>query len=89
MKSSSPLLFCLACGWAFAAFHADTGDDHVPAEGSAQMYPALRRAGVQGNELHIYPRGGYGYGLRPSAFSVVTWPARAGAWMLTTGWLQR
>ena len=22
MKSSSPLLFCLACGWAFAAFHA-------------------------------------------------------------------
>ena len=48
-----------------------------------------RRAGVKGNELHIYPKGGHGYGLRPSDHPVVTWPARAGDWMKAMGWLKR
>jgi len=62
-------------------FFAHAGDDRIPAEGSVQMYLALRRAGVKGSELHIYPKGGHGYGLRASDHPVVTWPARAGAWM--------
>ncbi len=70
-------------------FFAHAGDDRIPAEGSVQMYLALRRAGVKGNELHIYPKGGHGYGLRSSEHPVVTWPARAGDWMKAMGWLKR
>ena len=72
-----------------AMIFAHAGDNRIPAEGSAQMDLALRRAGVQGNELHIYPKGGHGYGLCPSDHPVVTWPARAGAWMQAMGWLKR
>ena len=68
-------------------FFAHAGDDRIPAEGSVQMYLALRRAGVKGCELHVYPKGGHGYGLRPSEHPVVTWPARAGAWMKAIGLL--
>ena len=70
-------------------FFAHAGDDRIPAEGSVQMYLALRRAGVKGNELHVYPKGGHGYGLRASDHPVVTWPARAGEWMKAMGWLKR
>ncbi|HAW98824.1 MAG TPA: xylanase [Opitutae bacterium] len=70
-------------------FFAHTGDDHVPAEGSALMYLALEKAGVVGNELHLHPFGGHGYGMRPSANPVSTWPARAGEWMKTMGWLEK
>jgi acetyl esterase/lipase len=69
-------------------FFAHAGDDRIPAEGSVQMYLALRRAGVKGSELHIYPKGGHGYGLRASDHPVVTWPARAGAWMKAIGLLK-
>ncbi len=68
-------------------FFAHAGDDRIPAEGSVQMYLALRRAGVKGSELHLYPKGGHGYGLRPSEHPVVTWPARAGSWMKAIGLL--
>ena len=45
-------------------FFVHTGDDHVPAEGSALAYLALEKAGVVGNELHLFPFGGHGYGMR-------------------------
>ena len=35
-------------------FFVHTGDDHVPAEGSALAYLALEKAGVVGNELHLF-----------------------------------
>jgi len=69
-------------------FFAHAGDDRIPAEGSVQMYLALRRVGVKGSELHVYPKGGHGYGLRASDHPVVTWPARAGAWMKAIGLLE-
>jgi len=69
-------------------FFAHAGDDRIPAEGSVQMYLALRRARVKGSELHVYPKGGHGYGLRASDHPVVTWPARAGAWMKAIGLLE-
>ena len=69
-------------------FFAHAGDDRIPAEGSVEMYLALRRAGVKGSELHVYPKGGHGYGLRPSANPVVTWPKRASAWMNSIGILE-
>ncbi len=68
-------------------FLAHTGDDHVPAEGSALFYLALEGAGVVGSELHLYPFGGHGYGIRGSKNSVSSWPSRARDWMNSMGWL--
>ena len=70
-------------------FFAHTGDDHVPAQGSVLMYLELEKAGVQGNELHVYPFGGHGYGMRSSEHAVVTWPARAQQWIKAMGWLKK
>ena len=71
------------------AFFAHSGDDHVPAEGSALLYLALEQAGVVGNELHLYPFGGHGYGMRKSENFVSTWPIRAQEWMGAMGWLKK
>lgn len=71
------------------AFFAHSGDDHVPAEGSALLYLALEQAGVVGNELHLYPFGGHGYGMRKSENFVSTWPIRAQEWMGAMGWLRK
>lgn len=70
-------------------FFAHTGDDHVPAEGSVHMYLELEKAGVRGSELHVYPFGGHGYGMRSSEHPVVTWPARAQQWIKAMGWLKK
>jgi acetyl esterase/lipase len=56
-----------------------TGDDHVSALNSIAFYLALREHEVPA-EMHIYPRGGHGYGLRESEHAVSTWPARAQRW---------
>jgi len=34
-------------------------------------------------EIHVYPSGGHGYGLRPSEQKVTTWPERAADWLRT------
>ncbi|MBT7650909.1 MAG: alpha/beta hydrolase [Opitutae bacterium] len=68
-------------------FFAHAGDDHVPAEGSILLYLALRKAGVVGNELHVYPDGGHGYGMRESSNQVSSWPTRAKDWMNAMRWL--
>ena len=34
-------------------------------------------SGVNGNELHVYPFGGHGYGMRKTDKPVSNWPARA------------
>jgi acetyl esterase/lipase len=70
-------------------FFAHAGDDHVPAEGSALLYLALKKAGVKGNELHLYPFGGHGYGMKKSNDFVSTWPNRAKDWMDAMGWLKK
>jgi len=61
-------------------FIAMTQDDGVRVEGALFYYLALRTAKVPA-EMHLYPVGGHGYGLRPSANLVSTWPARVGDWM--------
>ena len=69
-------------------FFAHTGDDHVPAEGSILAYLELEKAGVEGNELHVFPFGGHGYGMRKSENPVSTWPKRAELWMKSMGWIE-
>lgn len=67
-------------------FIAITHDDADRAYYAALFYAALKRNGVVG-ELHIYAKGGHGYGLRKSANPVHTWPARCAEWMVSMGLL--
>jgi acetyl esterase/lipase len=55
-------------------------DASVPVENSLLMYAALRKAGVRG-ELHIFARGGHGFGLRSVAGKdVASWPTLVQNW---------
>ena len=65
-------------------FLAQSQDDGVRVETSLFYYLALKNAKVPA-ELHIYPTGGHGYGLRPTKENVTTWPQRAGDWMKALG----
>ncbi len=60
-----------------------TADDAtVPVENGIRMYDALRRAGVR-SELHVFDRGGHGFGLRSiTGMPVAIWPALVENWAL-------
>jgi acetyl esterase/lipase len=66
-------------------FIAMAQDDPVRVE-NALFYSAALKTHHVPFELHIYPSGGHGYGLRPSQDVVTTWPARAADWMRSRGW---
>jgi acetyl esterase/lipase len=69
------------------AFIAMTEDDPVHVESALAYTLALKNAKVP-VELHLYPKGGHGYGLRPSENLVTTWPARAAEWLAASGYLK-
>jgi acetyl esterase/lipase len=68
-------------------FLVQTEDDGVQVECSLFYYLALKNAKVPA-EMHLYPDGGHGYGLRPSAHTVSTWPQRAEQWLRELGVLE-
>jgi acetyl esterase/lipase len=69
-------------------FIAMAADDPVRVENALYYALALRKAKVP-VELHVYPSGGHGYGLRRRAEApVTTWPDRAADWMRGQGWLK-
>jgi acetyl esterase/lipase len=61
-------------------FIAMTEDDPVRVENALFYALALKQAKVP-VELHVYPVGGHGYGLRQAKNVVTTWPDRAAEWM--------
>ena len=61
-------------------------DDADRALFAALYYAELQRHRVSA-ELHIYSKGGHGYGLRPSPNPVSSWPSRLEDWLKTSGWL--
>lgn len=67
-------------------FIAITHDDADRALFAALYYAELQRQRVPA-ELHIYSKGGHGYGLRPSSHPVSSWPSRLADWLQTDGWL--
>ena len=69
-------------------FLAMAQDDPVRVENALFYAAALRKAQVP-FELHVYPTGGHGYGLRSSKDFVTTWPQRVADWMRSGGWLPR
>jgi acetyl esterase/lipase len=61
-------------------------DDPVHVENIIGYAMALEEAKVP-MEMHLYPTGGHGYGLRPTKDYVTTWPQRAADWMRGRGLL--
>lgn len=60
--------------------HAED-DKAVPVENSIEFYLACLKSGVPA-EMHLYPNGGHGFGLRTAKFgSLITWPDACKAWL--------
>lgn len=61
-----------------------TDDDRtVPPINSTLFYEALKRNGVKGCSLHIYPEGGHGGGFHPSRAYRTVWRADVLDWLAT------
>jgi len=69
------------------AFIVMTQDDGLKVETAVTYALALKGVKVP-MELHLYPTGGHGYGMRPSAHNVTHWPQRCAEWLSTQGWLK-
>jgi acetyl esterase/lipase len=69
-------------------FLAMAQDDPVRVENVIHYFVGLKQARVP-SELHVYPTGGHGYGLRGTEQLVTTWPERAAGWMRSRGLLKR
>jgi len=62
------------------AFIVQTQDDKRLVPSSLAYYKGLSRADVAA-ELHLFPTGGHGYGMRPSVYPVSEWPKLCETWM--------
>ena len=65
--------------------HAD--DDGWPSSASALLYLEYKKLGIP-SELHIYAKGGHGFGMRQSGGPVNDWPNRVIEWMGSMGYLK-
>ena len=68
-------------------FFAHAFNDGVTCESSVRLFLELKKSGVP-SELHVYSTGGHGFGLRPSADAVSTWPKRCEEWLASRGLLK-
>lgn len=69
------------------AFLVHAGDDEgVKVANSIRFYQALKKNGVPA-ELHIYPKGGHGFGLK-NPTTPDLWMERCINWMAGNGWLK-
>jgi len=60
-------------------------DAAVPVENSLLMFDALRKAGVR-SELHVFDRGGHGFGMRAiDGLHVSAWPMLVESWASNRG----
>jgi len=68
-------------------FLVQAEDDPVHVENSLFYYLALKQSKVPA-EMHLFAKGGHGYGLRESEKAVISWPKRAEEWMRKLGVLE-
>ena len=61
-------------------------DDPWPASGSALLYLEYKKLNLP-CELHIYAKGGHGFGMRKSGGPVNDWPNRVAEWMKSMGYI--
>lgn len=65
-------------------FLVQAEDDGVRVENSMVYYLALKNAKVPA-EMHLFAKGGHGYGLRPTELPVTHWPKLAETWLRGLG----
>ena len=68
-------------------FLAVTADDSGRGTHAALLFIELQKAGVPA-EIHVYTKGGHGYGIRESDRPVSTWHHRLGDWLKDMGFLK-
>lgn len=69
-------------------FIAVTQDDQaVPAPESLNIFSRWSAAGLPA-ELHVYEKGGHGFGMTPHKLPVDNWTSALEAWMQSHGWMQ-
>ncbi len=74
---------------AMPAFVAVAGDDPLDLmPHSIDIYKKWHAAG-QPAELHVYQKGGHGFGMQPGNVPTDTWYERFGEWMHTQGYLKK
>ncbi len=61
-------------------------DNNNPVE-AALLYLEYKKLNLSA-ELHVYAKGGHGFGMRKGPHPVSEWPARCGEWMKSMGWLE-
>lgn len=69
------------------AFIVQTWDDRAYYRSSLAYAAALDARNIP-VELHLFAKGGHGYGLRPSERPVSQWPSLCRAWMEESGFLK-
>jgi acetyl esterase/lipase len=69
-------------------FMTVTHDDVLRGMNAAQLYVELKKANVPA-ELHIFSRGGHGYGLRKPENAVSQWPKLCEQWLRAQGYITR
>ncbi len=68
-------------------FMAVTFDDEQRGSDAARLFVALKKLGVS-SELHVFSKGGHGYGLRDIGQPVSGWPRLCGDWLKASGFLE-
>jgi acetyl esterase/lipase len=70
------------------AFLITTKDDPIPSHLSLDYAEALNKIGGAA-EVHLYEKGGHGYGLGQSGGPVAAWPEECIKWLKNRGLLDR
>jgi acetyl esterase/lipase len=63
-------------------FLVQAEDDPVHVENSIAYFQALKNANIPA-EMHLYARGGHGYGLRRTELPITAWPKLVETWLQT------
>jgi len=69
------------------AFFLVAHDDKSNPVEAATLYLAYKQQNLPA-ELHIFTRGGHGFGMRPDGNPINEWPARCADWLRSMGYLQ-
>jgi len=66
--------------------HAHDDKGATSASASALLYLEYKKLNLPA-ELHIFAKGGHGFGMKDSGLPTASWHVRVGEWIKTMGWL--
>lgn len=67
--------------------HAHDDKGVTSASASALLYMEYKKLNLPA-ELHIYAKGGHGFGMKKSGLPTAEWLVRVGEWMKSMGWME-